>query len=168
MSRSSPEAVLHGRSIRIWVRRLSKRRTNVTCIFLPLTFMGGDNKMLITVKLSLPSCHQNWPLSLLGAMLLFSNGAQHELTTGSMLKRSSWNILMNMLKFFLLDEMFPNVCDKLCKLFSKQKTFNFTQHIPAWKGGKKRYGIRSVSISSTTVTQHSTMVVRSAKRCTRV
>lgn len=40
---------------------------------------------------------------------------------------------MNMLKSFLLDDMFPNVCDKLCKLFSKQKTFNFTQHIPPWK-----------------------------------
>lgn len=45
---------------------------------------------------------------------------------------------MNMLKSFLLDEMFPNVCDKLCKLFSKQKTFNFTQHIPPWKGKQKR------------------------------
>lgn len=55
---------------------------------------------------------------------------------------------MNMLRFFLLDEMFPNVCDKLCKLFSKQKTFNFTQHIPPWKGkNKQRYGIRSMDMS---------------------
>lgn len=50
---------------------------------------------------------------------------------------------MNMLKSFLLDEMFPNVCDKLCKLFSKQKTFNFTQHIPPWKGKQEqRHGVR--------------------------
>lgn len=99
----------------------------------------------------------------------------HELTTGSKLKRSSWNILMNMLKSFLLDDMFPNVCDKLCKLFSKQNTFNFTQHIPPWKE-KEREGIRRVkqrsccylrfgSSFSTTV---STIVVRSAKRCMKV
>lgn len=91
------------------------------------------------------------------------------------MKRSSWNILMNMLKSFLLDEMFPNVCDKLCKLFSKQKTFNFTQHIPPWKE-KEREGIRRVeqrsccclgfgSGLSTTV---STIVARSAKRCMKV
>lgn len=57
--------------------------------FLPLTFMGGENKMLITVKLFLALCHQNGLLTLLGAMVLFSSGAQRELTTGSKLKRSS-------------------------------------------------------------------------------
>lgn len=165
MSRSSPEAVLHGCRIRIWVQRLwplgneesghsemqteirsaapetrkkepSKRRANVTWV-LTHSYIH-DNKMIITVKQSLASRHQNGPSTVSQNKNLAPNGARRELTTGSKLKRSSWNILMNMLKFFLLDEMFPNVCDKLCKLFSKQKTFNFTQHIPPWRGGRKK------------------------------
>lgn len=81
---------------------------------------------------------------------------------------------MNMLKSFLLDEMFPNVCDKLCKLFSKQKTFNFTQHIPPWKQ-KERDGIRRAEqrsccsrFGSSFSTSASTIVGRSAKRCMKV
>lgn len=44
---------------------------------------------------------------------------QYELTKESNLNRSSWSILMNMLISFLLDEMFPNLCAKSCKLSSR-------------------------------------------------
>lgn len=68
--------------------------------------------------------------------------------------------------------MFPNVCDKLCKLFSKQKTFNFTQHIPPWKE-KQGEGIKQRSccylrFGSSFSSTVSTIVVRSAKRCMKV